>query len=48
MLEELKAVVEDMEEDKSPGLDGFSARFITYCWDIIHKPFQNGAEITKL
>ena len=37
MLEELKAVVEDMEEDKALGLDGFSARFITSCWDIIHK-----------
>ena len=37
MLEELKVAVEDMEEDKAPGLDGFSARFITSCWDIIHK-----------
>ena len=37
MLEELKAVVEDMEEDKAPGLDSFSTSFITSCWDIIHK-----------
>ena len=37
MLEELKEVVEDMEQDKAPGPDSFSAIFIKICWDIIHK-----------
>ena len=38
-LEELKLTLEDIEEDKAPGLDGFSARFIKVCWDIVHKDF---------
>ena len=35
-LEELKSIVEDMEEDKSPGPDGFSASFIKVYWETIH------------
>ena len=37
MLEELKLIVEDMEEDKAPELDRFSARLIKVCWDTVHK-----------
>ena len=35
-LEELKSVVEDMEEDKTPGPDRFSARVIKICCDNVH------------
>ena len=34
-IEELTTVVEDMEEDKVPGPDGFTERFIKDCWDIV-------------
>ena len=37
MLEELKLIVEDMEEDKEPRPYGFSARLIKVCWDTVHK-----------
>ena len=30
-LEELKEAVDDMEDDKEPGLDGFNASFIKIC-----------------
>ena len=36
-LEELKEVVDDMEDDKAPGSDGFNANFIKICSEIIHK-----------
>jgi len=35
-LEEVKSVVESMNPDKAPGPDGFTARFLTSCWSIIH------------
>ena len=36
-IDDLKTVVEDMEEDKAPGPDKFNARFIKVCWEIVHK-----------
>ena len=36
-IEELKMVTEEMEEDKAPGLDGFNARFVKFCWEMVHK-----------
>ena len=36
-LEEIKEAVDNMEEDRAPGPDGFNANFITSCWDIIKK-----------
>ena len=39
MLEELKEAINDMEDDKAPGPDGFNANFIKICWEIIHKDF---------
>ena len=36
-IEELKTVMEEMEEDKAPGLDGFNARFVKVCWEMVHK-----------
>jgi ribonuclease HI/exonuclease III len=35
--QEIKQVVFNMHPDKAPGPDGFTARFFTQCWDIIHK-----------
>ena len=35
MLEEIKKVVDGMEDDRAPGLDGYNANFIKLCWDII-------------
>ena len=29
--------MEEMEEDKAPGLDGFNVRFVKVCWEILHK-----------
>ena len=37
MIEEIKAVMDDMEDDKAQGSDGFSANFIKVCWEIVHK-----------
>ena len=34
-LDEIKMVVDGMEDDKSPGSDGYNANFIKLCWDII-------------
>jgi hypothetical protein len=34
---EIRQVVFSMHPDKAPGPDGFTARFFTQCWDIIHK-----------
>ena len=36
MLEEIKDVVDNMEEDRAPGPDGFNVNFIISCWDIIN------------
>ena len=36
-LEEVKIAVEDMEEDKAPGPDGFIARLLKVHWDIVYK-----------
>ena len=36
-IEELKMVMEEMEEDRAPGPDGFNARFIKVCWEMVHK-----------
>ena len=36
-IEEIKYVVEDMEDDKPLGLDGFNANFIKVCWEIVKK-----------
>ena len=34
-MDEIKRVVDGMEDDRSPGPDGFNANFINLCWDII-------------
>ena len=34
-MEELKSVMDDMKDDKAPGLDGFNASFIKACWETI-------------
>jgi hypothetical protein len=36
-INEIKKVVFNMDPDKAPGPDGFTARFYTSCWDIIKK-----------
>ena len=36
-MEEMKAAVDEMKEDKAPGPDGFNVNFIKICWDIVHK-----------
>ena len=35
MMDEIKRVVDGMEDDRAPGPDGFNANFIKLCWDII-------------
>ena len=40
-IEELKMVMEEMEEDKAPGPDGFNARFVNVCCGIVHKDLLN-------
>lgn len=35
--EEVKKSLFDMESDKAPGPDGFSARFLQVCWPIVEK-----------
>lgn len=35
-LEEVKSAVDSMSPDKAPGPDGFTARFLTSCWPLIH------------
>eukprot|EP00253_Pinus_taeda_P032235 PITA_32235 len=35
--EEVKKALFDMDSDKAPGLDGFSARFLKVCWLIVEK-----------
>ena len=34
-MEEIKEVVDDMEDDRAPGPDGYNANFIKACWGII-------------
>ena len=36
-IEELKSVVEDIEEDKALCPGGFNERFIKVCWEIVQK-----------
>ena len=36
-MEEVKETVDNMEEDRSPGPDGYNVNFITLCWDIVKK-----------
>ena len=36
-MEEIKAAMGDMEDDKAPGPDGFNANFIKVCWEIVQK-----------
>ena len=36
-LEEVKEIVDSMEEDRSPGPDGYNVNFVTLCWDIVKK-----------
>lgn len=35
--EEVKKALFDMDLDKAPGLDGFSAKFLQVCWPIVEK-----------
>ena len=37
MLEGIKEVVDDMEDDKALGLDGYNVNFIKACWGITKK-----------
>jgi len=34
-LDEIKKVVDGMEDNRAPGSDGYNANFIKICWDII-------------
>ena len=34
-MDEIKKVVDGMEDDRAPGPDGYNANFIKLCWDII-------------
>jgi len=34
---EIKIALFAMEPDKAPGLDGFTARFLQNCWQIVEK-----------
>ena len=36
-MEDIKEVVDGMEDDKAPGPDGFSVNFIKVCWGIVQK-----------
>jgi hypothetical protein len=36
-ISEIKKAIFNMDPDKAPGPDGFTARFYTSCWDIIKK-----------
>ena len=51
-MDELKAVVDDMKDDKVPGPDGFNANFIKVCWEIVHedlhKMVTNLSDVKKL
>ena len=36
-IEEIKSVMEDMEDDKVQGPNEFNANFIKVCWEIVQK-----------
>ena len=36
-IQEIKDALSNMEPEKAPGLDGFSARFLQTCWQIVEK-----------
>jgi hypothetical protein len=36
-IQEIKEALFDMESDKAPGPDGFTARFLQTCWQIVEK-----------
>jgi len=36
-IKEIKYALSDMEPDKAPGPDGFTARFLQVCWQIVEK-----------
>jgi len=36
-LEEVKSALDEMEDDKSPGPNGFTTCFLKVCWDIIKR-----------
>ena len=36
-MEEIKDVIDDMEDDKAPSPDGFNVNFIKACWGIVQK-----------
>jgi hypothetical protein len=36
-IQEIKDALSDMEPDKAPGPDGFTARFLQTCWQIVEK-----------
>jgi exonuclease III len=36
-IQEIKEALSDMEPDKAPGPDGFTARFLQTCWQIVEK-----------
>ena len=37
IMDEIKKVVDGMEDDRAPGPDGFNATFIKICWDVVKK-----------
>jgi hypothetical protein len=40
-MEEIKDVIDHMPHNKALGLDGFPAKFFTFCWDIVGQDFVN-------
>ena len=36
-MEELKDAMDEMNDDKEPGRDGFNTTFIKACWEIVKK-----------
>jgi hypothetical protein len=51
-MEEIKTTLDNMEDDKAPGPDGFTTRFLKVCWDIIkrdlHKMVLKSQRCNKL
>jgi hypothetical protein len=49
---EIKKAIANMEPDKAPGPDGFTARFIKVCWKIIkndlHRMIQKSQSCNKI
>jgi ribonuclease HI/exonuclease III len=50
--QEIKEALDQMNPDKAPGPDGFTARFYQYCWEIIKKDLtkmiQKTQKVSKL